>query len=240
MSRGRGTGSLSRRTARRSPTGERSSSPAGKRHELVVRSIAGSRPAWPPRGRRLSCPSFGGFPCVLVENRLQIEEGGMTGGTAGGTAGGTPVALPLTALLCHGGGRLERGRPGDRQHQDTLLRDGKRSCSIRSGRGATSGRPCRLTGIPRRRGDVSRRIRLRPDRKERRDPGRANAPSWMRSGGWLVSMDDRDDGHRVLSSDLCAVDRAGKRRVPAHGDAGTIGDVPPLLTGGEPDRLQHA
>jgi Tol biopolymer transport system component len=43
--------------------------------------------------------------------------------------------------------------------------------------------------------------------------GRANAPSWMRSGGWLVYMDDRDDGHLMISSDLYAVDRAGKRRV---------------------------
>ncbi len=35
--------------------------------------------------------------------------------------------------------------------------------------------------------------------------GRFNAPSWTRDGEWIVMMDDKDDGHQVLSSDLVAV-----------------------------------
>lgn len=40
--------------------------------------------------------------------------------------------------------------------------------------------------------------------------GKRDAPSWTRSGNWIVFMDDRDDGHRLLSSDLAAVSPDGK------------------------------
>jgi Tol biopolymer transport system component len=35
--------------------------------------------------------------------------------------------------------------------------------------------------------------------------GRRSAPEWTRDGAWIVFMDDRDDGHRILSSDLYAL-----------------------------------
>jgi hypothetical protein len=41
--------------------------------------------------------------------------------------------------------------------------------------------------------------------------GRRNAPAWTRDGRWIVYMDDRDDGHRLLSSDLYCVSADGKR-----------------------------
>ncbi|MBM4161962.1 MAG: hypothetical protein FJ217_12805 [Ignavibacteria bacterium] len=40
--------------------------------------------------------------------------------------------------------------------------------------------------------------------------GKRNAPSWTRTGKWIIYMDDRDDGHRILSSDLWAVTPDGK------------------------------
>jgi len=40
--------------------------------------------------------------------------------------------------------------------------------------------------------------------------GKRDAPSWTRSGNWIVYMDDRDDGHQILSSDLYAVSPDGK------------------------------
>jgi Tol biopolymer transport system component len=40
--------------------------------------------------------------------------------------------------------------------------------------------------------------------------GKRDAPSWTRSGKWIVFMDDKDDGHRLLSSDLAAVTADGK------------------------------
>jgi Tol biopolymer transport system component len=40
--------------------------------------------------------------------------------------------------------------------------------------------------------------------------GRRDAPSWTRTGKWIVYMADRDDGHKLVSSDLCAVSPDGK------------------------------
>lgn len=44
--------------------------------------------------------------------------------------------------------------------------------------------------------------------------GRRDAAVWTRSGNWLVYMDDRDDGHQILTSDLFAVTPDGQRTVP--------------------------
>jgi Tol biopolymer transport system component len=43
--------------------------------------------------------------------------------------------------------------------------------------------------------------------------GRRDAPSWTRSGKWLVYMDDKDDGHKLVSSVLSAVTPDGKSTV---------------------------
>jgi Tol biopolymer transport system component len=40
--------------------------------------------------------------------------------------------------------------------------------------------------------------------------GRRDAPSWTRTGKWIVYMADKDDGHKLVSSDLCAVSPDGK------------------------------
>jgi len=40
--------------------------------------------------------------------------------------------------------------------------------------------------------------------------GRRDAPSWTRTGKWIVYMADKDDGHKLISSDLCAVSPDGK------------------------------
>ena len=44
--------------------------------------------------------------------------------------------------------------------------------------------------------------------------GRRDAPSWTRSGKWIVFMDDKDDGHRLLSSDIAAVSADGAVLIP--------------------------
>ncbi|MBM4167697.1 MAG: hypothetical protein FJ215_00860 [Ignavibacteria bacterium] len=50
--------------------------------------------------------------------------------------------------------------------------------------------------------------------------GRRNAPSWTRDGRWIVYMDDRDDGHRIVSSDIMAISPDGKQvaRLTSTGD----------------------
>ena len=40
--------------------------------------------------------------------------------------------------------------------------------------------------------------------------GKRNAPSWTRDGKYIVYMDDRDDGHTILSSDLFALTPDGR------------------------------
>ena len=52
--------------------------------------------------------------------------------------------------------------------------------------------------------------------------GKRDAPSWTRSGKWIVYMDDKDDGHRVLSSDLAAVSSDGKSVVQLTNTAGVF------------------
>ncbi|MDD8018248.1 MAG: hypothetical protein PHP42_07730 [Bacteroidota bacterium] len=42
--------------------------------------------------------------------------------------------------------------------------------------------------------------------------GKCNGPSWTRDGKWIVGMDDRDDGHRILSSDIIVVSVDGKQK----------------------------
>jgi Tol biopolymer transport system component len=43
--------------------------------------------------------------------------------------------------------------------------------------------------------------------------GKRDAPAWTRDGRWIVYMDDRDDGRRVVSSDLYAVSADGKTTI---------------------------
>ena len=44
------------------------------------------------------------------------------------------------------------------------------------------------------------------------DLGTLNAPSWL-DNGWILGMNDRDDGHQVVSSDVLAIHvESGKRQ----------------------------
>jgi Tol biopolymer transport system component len=43
--------------------------------------------------------------------------------------------------------------------------------------------------------------------------GHCDAPSWTRSNRWIISMDDRDDGQQLISSDLVATSRDGAKRI---------------------------
>ncbi len=157
-------------------------SPAGKRQELVVRSIASGATRVAASGKEVSFPSFrGGSLVYLMENRLQIEEGGMAGGTAGGTAAGTAtgsatgVAASSVVVVGIDNTKIALLRDGQKVLLDplgkgsyiwpTLSPDGKSLAAVEMSRGAFVCDPMGRNAVT---------------------LGRANAPSWMRSGGWLV------------------------------------------------------
>jgi len=52
--------------------------------------------------------------------------------------------------------------------------------------------------------------------------GRRDAPSWTRSGRWIVYMEDKDDGHKLLSSDIFAVTPDGKSVVQLTSTTGVF------------------
>jgi Tol biopolymer transport system component len=156
----------------------------------VVRSIASGATRVAASGKEVSLPAFrGGSLAYAMENRLRIEDGG--------TAAASSVVIlgidnTKIALLRDGQKVLLDPLGKGSYIWPTLSPDGKFLAAVEMSRGAFVCDPLGRNAVK---------------------LGRANAPSWMRSGGWLVYMDDRDDGHRMISSDLYAVDRAGKRRV---------------------------
>lgn len=44
--------------------------------------------------------------------------------------------------------------------------------------------------------------------------GRRDHPVWTRDGKWLIFMDDKDDGHQILSSEILAISVTTKEIVP--------------------------
>jgi Tol biopolymer transport system component len=52
--------------------------------------------------------------------------------------------------------------------------------------------------------------------------GRRDAPSWTRSGRWIVYMEDKDDGHKLLSSDIFAVSPDGKSTIQLTSTSGVF------------------
>ena len=42
--------------------------------------------------------------------------------------------------------------------------------------------------------------------------GRRNAPTWTHDGKWIIFMDDKDDGHQILSSDIYCISPDGVRQ----------------------------
>jgi len=52
--------------------------------------------------------------------------------------------------------------------------------------------------------------------------GRRDAPSWAKSGRWIVYMDDKDDGHKLLSSDIYAVSPDGRTVTQLTSTAGVF------------------
>lgn len=155
--------------------------------ELVVMDLTSKSTQVLATGDNVSVPAFAGSAVVYsVENA--------TKNVAATRALATPVLLGIedTKIVV-----IERGR---RRLLDPLGRgsyiwpvlspNGKRIVATEMARGAF---------ISDLRGRVLARL------------GARNAAVWTRDGRWLVYMEDEDDGHNVLASDLYAVGPDGNR-----------------------------
>ena len=59
-----------------------------------------------------------------------------------------------------------------------------------------------------------------PDGKEIVLLGRRDAPCWTHDGKWIVFMDDKDDGQKLLSSRIMAISSDGKEQIALTTDNG--------------------
>ena len=160
-----------------------------RRQEVVVMDIRTGSAKVALAGEEVSVPAFsrGGAPYAVVQQSLK--------GTA--TLGPSDVAIlgieNTRIALQKGGEKILLDPLGHGSYiWPSLAPDGTKivACDITNGAFV-----CGLDG----------KILVRL--------GKRDAPAWTRDGRWIVYMDDRDDGHRVTSSDLYAVSAEGKTTI---------------------------
>jgi Tol biopolymer transport system component len=157
---------------------------AGRR-EIVVRNLReGTSRAL--TGRGLSLPAFSKDGAALA-----ATESGITSTAPVDAAGVTVLGIENTKILLLRGGKKDLFDPlGNGNYiWPSLSPDGTRILAYDMTIGAFV---CDLDG-----GNLTRL-------------GRRDAPVWTRDGKWIVYMDDRDDGHRLLASEIHCVSPDGK------------------------------
>ncbi|HEX9006563.1 MAG TPA: hypothetical protein VF889_04675 [Bacteroidota bacterium] len=158
-------------------------------YTAVVRSLASGAGTILARGADVSAPAFaGGQPVALQSTKLRVND------RLSSTHPPVLMGIENTKIaLVRNGARilLDPFKNGS-YIWPSLSPDGKSLVAYEMSRGTFI---CDLSGKV--------LIRL----------GRRDAPSWTRDGKWIVYMDDRDDGHRLLSSDICMVSIDGKQTV---------------------------
>lgn len=160
-----------------------------RQQEVVTVELATGKSAIESTGRDLSLPSFTGSVLTYATGKNELR-----------------TAAPLE--------RTEVSILGIEETRITVVLNGEKKLLDPLGNGsyiwpALSPDQTRIVAYEMSRGafvcDLNGRVLARL--------GKRDAPSWTRDGRWLVYMDDRDDGHQVLSSDLYAVSDDGGRVV---------------------------
>lgn len=156
--------------------------------ELVVTDLRTGQSTSVASGRSLPLPSFGAQSLIY------------SNGTT--TQGLSKQNVPGTALLGIEDTKIAISRNGTKELLDplgdgryiwpALSPDGSSIVAYEMGRG---------TIVMTINGEITARL------------GKKNAPSWTRDGRYIVYMEDRDDGHRILSSDLYCVTPDGSTTV---------------------------
>ncbi len=157
-----------------------------RRQEIVLLNLLTGQSSTLSHGADLSAP-------VFIRSSVAYSSAGTFGGAAAEatTSEATLLGIERTKILLHKGGANQTLDPlGDGSYiWPSLSPDRTKLVAYDMNRGTFV---CSLDGSG---------ITML---------GRRDAPSWTRSGKWLVYMKDLDDGQRILGSELCAVSPDGK------------------------------
>jgi Tol biopolymer transport system component len=138
----------------------------------------------------VNTPAFSGRVPVVSGERGVVSTDALGGGTPSATVLGVgPLGI---SLLVHGQTVTLDPFKGGTYIWPSLSPDGTMLVAYEVDRGTFV---CTLDGT------VIRKFR------------RLDHPSWTRDGKWIVYMNDRDDGEKLLSSDLAAISLDGAREV---------------------------
>jgi Tol biopolymer transport system component len=169
-----------------------------RQDEVVLVQVPTGKSAVQATGRNLSLPAFAGQVLAYASGQNGIRLNGSVGADERALLGieGTKIAVLI-------GGRKELLDPlGNGSYiWPSLSPDGTRIVAYDMSRGMFV---CDLNGT------VLARL------------GRHDAPAWSREGKWIVCVDEKDDGHRILSSDLIMISADGTQSV-------RLTDTPDLL-----------
>lgn len=161
-----------------------------REQELVLVQLSTGKQSVRASGRNLSVPAFAGAALAYStgKNALQFS---------------APVAADQVSLIGIEDTRIALLRGTTKEILDpfgngsyvwpSLSPDRTRLVAYEMGRGTFV---CDL------RGNVLTRM------------GRRDAPSWTRNGKWIVFMDEKDDGERILASDIAMISVDGKTVIP--------------------------
>jgi Tol biopolymer transport system component len=160
-----------------------------RKHDIMVQNLADGKPSVVASGTDLSTPIFD-------ESRVIYTSGSKTYNLLRKPSSLAVAVLGTenTKIVLNKGGRKVLLDPLTDGHYvwPSLSPDGRRIVAYEMDRGTFV---CDVDG--------SNLVKL----------GKRAAPSWTRSGKWIVYMEDRDDGHQLLSSEIVAVSPDGKKTV---------------------------
>ncbi len=158
--------------------------------EIVVKNLATESAAVLESGPVLSTPVFVGSAVVYTVGSKNIE----TKNLRSTSVAGKPVVIGIEntkiSLVLNGRKQLLDPLKNGSYIWPMLSPDGKKLVASEMAKGTFI---CDLSG------NVLAKL------------GKRNAAVWTRDGKWLIYMNDKDDGHNIISSDLLAISSDGKR-----------------------------
>jgi Tol biopolymer transport system component len=160
-----------------------------RQQEVVLLQVSTGKSAIQATGRELSLPAFSGQALAYTSNMNALRVSGPVPADQVSLLG---IEETKIALLVGTEKKLLDPLGNGSYIWPALSPDGSRIVAYEMSRGTFV---CDI------RGTVISRL------------GRRDAPAWTRDGKWIVFMDEKDDGHRILSSDIVMVSADGTQSV---------------------------